>query len=438
MSNPFASAISPPGSVSQNPQGSGSNQATMPTGLGEHPQQTLDQVKRQLGLSWWESGLLWLCKTDLYVLRAATYETRLQLTGFGLLVVLATVLSFFSMNLALGSTLLKDEPIFLTILVATVYATAILFIEREIVDPAKSGWQSIVLRIVMGFIIATVVSFPVEMKILETRIDQQIRETNKDQNKDKFDDIQKIEGKANARFESARKESNDRLDGLKSKMRILNEDLDREARNIRCLQRCEAKKIELQKLEQEIAAEAASLAVIFDKRISPTEAQDIKRLKDEIDEQARKTTDPLSRLLALNEIGKKHPAASVLSWMLRLFFVTLELMPVLLKMLSPKTEYQFYVDGRRALNEAKINLPINQVITRMQAHPESAWREYRQVLDLIEHGIEDRCTVPSRPLPEILRAMSDSQSIPHWCDQPSDEHAAAPNPPASAQPQQPS
>ncbi|MFH7042229.1 DUF4407 domain-containing protein [Paucibacter sp. JuS9] len=392
------------------PVGSGTSGVAATT---EHADamRTVADVKRELGLSPLESALLWICKADLYALRLSTYETRLQFQGFGILVALTAFLACGSMWFALHTTIFSGDAIG-AFFAASVYAVAIFFIEREIVDPAKDSGFAIVLRVIMASLIAIVISFPLEAEILKTRIDEQIRVTVNKNFEPLREEQRQINKRADERLASASKALNDRMTSLKKQEEILLDELDKERRRVNYGDKSRALEQKVVEARAQISDTADKLLVLQNSRLSKEEADRIKEIDDDINATATRTTDPLSRLIALNEIGKKHPEANAMSWLLRLFFITLELMPAMMKFLSPKTEYSFYVKGRRALNQAKINSSINYVIEYVQRNPQSTWREVRQVLDLIEHGIEDRSTRPSRTLSDITTSMASSSNIP--------------------------
>lgn len=384
------------------------------TGLvNEHSEavKTPDDVRREMGLGWWESVLLWTCKADIYALRMSTYETRLQFQGFGLLVLLTATLACGSMWFALNSTIFAGNPVG-ALLASLVYATAIFFIEREIVDPAKEGWLAAVLRGVMATIIALVISFPFEAEILKTRIEEQIRETVTARYADLREEKGRIVELADERMSSQSKELRDSLAALRREEGILIDELNRERLRGYYGPKSENLEQKIGAVRKESNERQERLLAMQRQRLTDGESARIREIDKTISDTAIRSTDPLSRLIALNEIGKTHPEAWWMSWLLRFFFLTLELMPAMMKLLAPKTEYAFYVAGRRALNQAKINSSVNYVIELVRQRPEASWREVRQVLDLIEHGIEDRSTRPGRSLAEIAASMRGSSGIP--------------------------
>jgi len=340
----------------------------------------------------------------------STYETRLQFQGFGYLVLITAMLAWCSMLFALNSTVFKGQ-IILAMFAATLYGTAILFIEREIVDPSKTSFFSLIFRGLMAVIIALVISVPFELEILKIRINQQIE----DQMNERYAPLRKeqaqIKQSADDRLKAATKGSSDRLDSLKKQESIIVDELDRERLRVTYGPKSERLEAKITKLRQEIAAEQATLAAKYNERYTSEEKVRVVEIDALIASKVELKTDPLSRLEALSEISRQHPEAAAMSYLLKAFFLILELMPALMKFLAPKTEYTFYVEGRRALNEAKINIPLNHVIQQLQANPESAWKEHRQILDLIEYGIEDRATKPARSLDEILRTIEESKQI---------------------------
>lgn len=371
---------------------------------------SIAEVRRELNMKWPEALLLWICKTDIYALRVATYETRLQFQGFGLLVLITAMLAFGSMCFALSSTVFNGNwPA--TLVAAFLYAFVILMVEREIVDPAKSNPVFLVFRVVMAVIIALVISFPFEAEILKSRINIEITATTNERYKFLRDEQHQIERDAALRKANAVEGSAAKLAALHKQEAILVDELDRERKRYNYGPKSERLEQKIKVLQQDISREQAHMEAINQMPLTVGEEERIKQIDKSIADEVNRQTDPLSRMEALSAISKKVPEAAWLTGLLKAFFVILELMPALMKFLAPKTEYTFYVEARRALNKVMINAPTNFVMEQVIKNPQQSWGKYRQILDLIEHGIEDRSTKPARSLRDVLATLQQSSAL---------------------------
>jgi hypothetical protein len=126
-----------------------------------------------------------LSKTDRIIVSRCNEETRIHQRSLGLFVLLTALFAFASGYYALTTVFgtwdamsmqyqLSIKQNLTVFLCATLYAVMIGSIDREIVA-AKNKWAA-ALRIPLALAIGVVIAVPIELKILENKINQQILE----------------------------------------------------------------------------------------------------------------------------------------------------------------------------------------------------------------------------------------------------------------------
>ena len=126
-----------------------------------------------------------LSKTDYRLVSRCNTRTKMHQRGLGFFVLLTASFAFFAGLYALTTIfgfwdeynqtyiLTYKERLIVTVC-ALLYALMIASIDREIVS-AKNKWAA-VLRIPLAIAIGIVISVPLKLKILEGRINQQIKQ----------------------------------------------------------------------------------------------------------------------------------------------------------------------------------------------------------------------------------------------------------------------
>ena len=128
--------------------------------------------------------LLYLSKTDDDILRFCPKSSEYQQTSMGAFVLFTGILAFFSAtyaasNLFLESAgegqvpLLSFRGLLLSMMIGLLYAMMIMAIDREIVS-ATQKW-AVAFRAPLALIIGVVIAVPLEVKLLEPNIIEEIR-----------------------------------------------------------------------------------------------------------------------------------------------------------------------------------------------------------------------------------------------------------------------
>lgn len=377
-----------------------------------------------LRLSWFERAMLFLSKTDTHALQSCTLETRNILNTLGGLVLVTGIMAFISSSFAIESVFFKYEESLLSYLttfaVALFYAAAIMLIDRELVSmPKKTGfWPnlgSILPRMVMALFIGVVIAFPLELKLQESRIEDEIRTLVKDENTDRIRRLQELrqrveEAREQERqaFERERLRLEDLLAARKNEVAQALEEYDKECKRFdRCGPR--ADKLYARKSEAQAALLAAEDAKRdHERRRDEIETAVKRRMADEIKEleyhqqelgRQMRRHDFLSQFEALQHIHQTVPGAKWLSYFLMGFFIMFELLPLTTKLQLPYTEYHAYLDARRSLQVNKIigvtNLADAQIRARLQQgdiqlDDVRQWLGQSEITDILEEVMEDR------------------------------------------------
>jgi hypothetical protein len=351
-------------------------------------------------ISRFEQFLLFLSKTELFVLQFCTDETRMIMSSIGMSVLLTGIIATFSSFFAIQSTFFWNETTFSAFFIpagiSLIYAIAIMSFDREVVS-ATNKW-AIALRIPFAILLGFVISFPFEMKLQQAAIDEHIVRTAEEQNKPKIQTI-------NDYYEKIAKVRETELSPLRQSIAKLEDSIatltaahDKECLNpnrMGCgpiadsiMNAREEQVKRLFPLKTELERKSSSIDQELTRRFQEEKAI-VDRLDAEIT-RAKNAHDFLTQAMALHDLTEKNYMAWVMSWALRLFFVMFELFPMLVKLFLPYTEYHAYQDARRRINVNKIITISNFADERIQKHPEDLWLCQTEVTDIMARALEDQ------------------------------------------------
>lgn len=360
----------------------------------DHSHRTVQQIVNELRISPFEKFLLWLAKTDYYVLYISTFKSRSNLAGLGSMVIFTALLAFISSFYALSSTLIGEEVsgrYFICAILSSVYTFGIVLIDREIVGATSSSILSTVARLIFAVVIATAVSYPAKLSFFDGRIDLEINNRINAEFQGKLDEIKNL--KANTQLERQNQLQQLAKDIAQQQETIAstNTEYERELAvrggigpRSESLNGIMAEhRLSLQQKNEEFSR-------VKDSPIySPSVEAQINKIEEEIAGYKRQAFDLLSKIQALNSIEKRDPAVQKVSWFMLLFFMLLELVPLALKWSLGSTEYHLYIEARNTLNKQKIASITNHYVEKMQQDRTSVFEVPREVTDLIAYVLED-------------------------------------------------
>lgn len=357
---------------------------------------SVDVIAHQLRITPVERILFWLSKTDLYALALCTHHTRLTLSGLGLMVLFTSMLALISGYSTLS--LIIDPEIELrgavAFIGAALYAYGIMLIDREIVgNPShKALW----IRMLFALLIATAVSYPIKLKLLDGPIKAEIATMVEERNAAKLERIDELRSRGLAEKTAQVKTKDEQLAGIKTSMAELQEQIRSELRREnggKCRENCERFKAQLrliQELEQSVIKEKEAL--LRDDALPANAQEEISRLLAVVDKQKSEAYDFLSYWQGQDRVMKKDQSgARVLSVFIFCFFLALELVPVGLKYSLGTSEYHQYLEARNRLNLQKIASVTNMMLEAMQNAEslEDILRMPPELSDLLAYLMED-------------------------------------------------
>ncbi len=366
-----------------------------------HTHRSMHDIEKALDVGRFGLFLMWVAKADKYALSICTDSSKNNVMGLGKLVVFTTTLAFCTSWYTISSMMLPHEPFFSYILgplLALIYAFGIFLIDREIVSAVKSSILATIARLVFAAVIALTVSYPIKLLLLDGAIQNEIQEMIKERH-----------APALASKESLQKE----LDTNREQMRLgfekINAPVEDEIRHWqgevekervrfgRCAAKCDAYIDKKHKAETQLAAQQKHQEALI-RDTSRTKVLD-DRIKNVVSRYEAEAANPPSDLLtkweASGRLGKKVEGATFIQTFLVLFFLGVELIPMVMKLTLGKSEYSYYLDARNTINIQKIISITNYYMGAMQTgDPDVLKKIPAEVSDIIQYMMEDEANRP--------------------------------------------
>lgn len=311
-----------------------------------------------------------LSKTDCQLVQLCSDNAYKTQVGYGLFVLIVGIFAFFSSSYALSTTF-DGGAVYL---IALVYATLIMLIDREIVSVTVKNGMIVGTRLVLAVFIGLVVSVPIELRLFQTQISQQLKVMRNSDNQSYTVDKERAETQYRDRIIEAEK----RVKSLETEAsdlesRLTNELLqsDRQIQNVvagtgrpgvgpvyrRLQAQIDEKKTELSRAQ-----------TVF-QNLKAEEQQELSRIdKDYRDKAVPPASDLLSRYTALGAL-KQHPQRGwdvwMMAWGVRLLLIMLELTPALIKVLQEENEYEALVRATRRRSITRIYAIANDQMEQL-------------------------------------------------------------------------
>lgn len=304
--------------------------------------------------------LLYLSKTDrrLIVLCSdSAYKTQV---GYGVFVLIVGIFAFTSSSYALRATLGDSYVVFA---VAAVYAALIMFIDREIVSATNKGKGMIATRLGLAVFIGLVVSVPIELKLFEKQIAQELKRL---QNSDYAPHVEKreeVKARYRLRFAAKDKQIQELVrEGGDLDTRVTNEVLqpNQQISGVALGTMRPGKGPVYERLKEQAVENAERLRQAREdyNKLTTDEQNEIDGIEDEYIKQALPPSDDLlARYSALGS-AKRDPErgwdAWFMAWGVRLLLIMLELTPALIKVLQEENEYDAILRANRRRSITRI------------------------------------------------------------------------------------
>lgn len=304
--------------------------------------------------------LLYLSKTDRHLIGLCSDSAYKTQIGYGVFVLIVGIFAFISSSYALRTTLGDSYIVFA---VAAVYAALIMFIDREIVSAINKGKGMIATRLGLAVFIGLVVSVPIELKLFEKQIAQELKRLQNTDNSSYLENKQQAETQYRERIVAKERQVQElETEAGDLEKRISNEILQSNQQIpgvVRGTQRPGEGPVYRRLKEQAVENDKQLRQAREDyNKLKADEQNELKRIEDEYGRQAIPPADDLlSRYVALGSL-KHDPQrgwdAWFMAWGVRLLLIMLELTPALIKVLQEENEYDAMLKANRRRSITRI------------------------------------------------------------------------------------
>lgn len=342
-----------------------------------------------------EKLLFFSAGADQELLKRCPRYDQIKLMGIGGVVLTTAVLAFFVGSYAF-SVVFRGQPWMWSVFFGLVWGLVIFNLDRFIVSVTGSGdgsekiswgelgqaFPRLVIAIFIGFTLAK----PIEIKLMESEINLELskqQQTIKDEYFKKELDEHNVRVKD---FESRRievlaekKKIEDEIQAFQSRRDEADRDYRRELDGSGGTgtrgegKIAAAKKVVLDRLNQELEkfrSDSQATLAKLDERIKEfdQEFSALTEQRDSLLEKAEGIADQHDGLMKRIALG--HDLYPVASWVISLLFVSLELCPVLFKLMIPNSTYDFLKENQKRLALARAGIEIGSLTSSEgQAEP---------------------------------------------------------------------
>ncbi len=319
---------------------------------------------------------LYLSKTDPAIIEQLVNiqpvvgkDARFAQSSLGLMVFITGVLAFASGGYALYTTF---QTWYVAAIVGFIYACLIMAFDREIVS--ASDKRTVWIRFPLALFIGIAVALPLEMRLLQGRIDKQLEQQEQAENKEALTrrdqlvdgfrtetrrlqgEVEKYRDEINRWGEVMEAEVVGRVGNKRTGKRT---EIPGEGPAYRAASRNKEENDALhRKTEADLQRHLAEEPKII------TEAEQVYKQRF-----ISQTYDFLSRFEALETLKGQSPGAWKISWVLRLLFIFIELFPALARLLAPPNVYTGLIESRRNTTIQTLFVSANAHMQNIQKNP---------------------------------------------------------------------
>ena len=363
---------------------------------------SIDEVKRRLHIRPLLNVLLWLSKTDYYVMSLCPTTARNTLASLGMMVIFTTALAFASSLYTLKTAVVPPDASLawpIAVVLALVYAFGILIIDREIVGATSS--RAVWIRLIFALLIATAVSYPVKLLFFEGRIVNEIDQMLEEEHAPKIERIEHLKSTIDKDRWEQREGIRSQIDAIDKSIEALDKEIEREGDIVHCGPKCQALLAQKdEKMVQRLALVEKLQSLNATGELPAPILAEINALEAEMKTRRAAAYDFLYKAEALDRIADEVGASyQFLSYFIFIFFALLETVPLFLKLALGKTEYHYYIEARTQINNQKIVSWANLYLQWMQDNErdqQALERVPAEVTDIIAAAMEDESTAARR------------------------------------------
>ena len=295
--------------------------------------------------------LLRASKTDPRLLSLCSRWAMSTQTAFGVFV-------FFTAALALGgsyytlSTL--NTPSSQALGIAVGWATFVFFLDREIVGGLDK--TSAVVRPFLALFLGTIVAIPIELRVFEQRIDQDLQRQYRLDNKEQFDALREGQAKLEARRAGLQSALTELRKQDAEWAKVMDDELVGRPKSGRTGVRGAGPVFENAKSQQSDVRQRIQEATHDLEQFDRTTPSERERIDGQFKrEELSKVLDFVTRYEALDRVVHSSDALYRLSWVVTLTLILIEMTPALLKLLTPHVDYHHLVKAEIRENIARID-----------------------------------------------------------------------------------
>ncbi len=322
-------------------------------------------------------------------------------TMLGVMVFITGVFAFLSAAFAINTAF---DSVSLAVLVGVLWGLMIIWFDRAIV--ASTNKSAIMIRLPIALIIGFSVSIPLELKILEGRLEKFLTDKAKIENKDVLDrrntQIILFQNQKKA-LEEAEAKYGDNVAKWSDAMEAEARGHEREG-ELRPAGRgpvWNEAKMNKETNEKLLKDTTDRLNALKEK-----EAGELQRIDDELKNPMVGFTKQdytfLSKFEALEGLKQESAPARELSWLLRLLFVFIEMFPALLKLFLPYSSYDALLESHRREAVQLVHSIANERMTRMASQPSAVHGSLLNAVSTATAGVQS----------SQQTAVSSSSSVP--------------------------
>lgn len=350
--------------------------------------------------SWFKRFFLFCSGVDQELLEKCPGDEN-KFIGIGGTVFFTGVLAFLSAGYAIQTVF---DNVLMAVFFGVIWGLMIFNLDRYIVSSMKkqgSWWKDFGMampRLLMAILLALVISKPLELKIFEKEINAELITMEQEVYAEQ-------EGKVKARFESqitAYQDDNKAMEAELATLRYKRDTLEMMAiqeadgtggsgkRNLGPIYR--AKKAEADQAGQELkATEASMLPLIAENRLAVQDLQ--KQLQEEINELERSAYGGMAaRMEALHRLGQDSDAIWWASLMIMLLFVAVETAPIMVKLISTRSPYDYLLlqqeHSVETVTKEKVTIANNELKNKIQFDTETNLYRTEQEIELEKEMID--------------------------------------------------
>lgn len=310
---------------------------------------------------------MFLSKTDRDLIAHCTDFTRKTQVAFGVFVLLTGTLAFLSCMYAVNWTF---KNYYVSIPVALVYSTVIVFIDREIVSATTK--LAVIPRILLAVAVGLVISVPLEMRLFADRIAKENEKLTRGENQAAIDEMV-----------GAQQAYQSRIDALEKEIVTYRQNINEAgvAQQDEAVGASRAGKPRTEKAGYGPAYREAARQEELNRNLlreAESQLQTLRESSKEVQDRINKVyelkaTKPADDLLAsyeaMESVKAKSKDAIYMSWGVRALIILLETIPAIIKLMQRESEYTALLEAMRRRNIIRVYAAANDHIDQMIAQP---------------------------------------------------------------------